>query len=347
MGASDSVKLISIHKAKGLQFDAVFVSDIADRSFPSGRGDGNEYRYEPGKVISIKGEEEKDPLRKDDEELRLFYVAMTRAKNRLVLTGSRNKKNAVSEFMGMFVDAGLKLNAGFEGLVSQLTALPPEVEPLKKSGGAAAAELVLPDFEAVSKPQRQKEPAIMKEKHFSVSEIALYLNCPKKYRFSHVLNLPEDLYHAGTGRDGAEFEPDLIGNVMHGVLLEWVRDRMAGKKGGRPDFKKKFIAEFSACGKKVTDSGLLYENKIKQMMKDFVKNEINNPPEAVALEEQFCLFVEGNQIRGTIDRIDKYGDAYHIIDYKTGKKYSAELQLTVYKWGAEKVLGFKPVNKMS
>ena len=62
----EKLKLSTIHQAKGLEFDAVFVIMLCDGMFPSTRS-----------MESNEGEE---------EERRLFYVAVTRAKNELYLT---------------------------------------------------------------------------------------------------------------------------------------------------------------------------------------------------------------------------------------------------------------------
>ncbi len=63
---ADSVKLMTIHAAKGLEFSCVFVGGLEETLFPSG--------------MSINTREELE------EERRLFYVAITRAKKKLWLT---------------------------------------------------------------------------------------------------------------------------------------------------------------------------------------------------------------------------------------------------------------------
>ena len=63
---SEKIKLSTIHQAKGLEFDAVFVIMLCDGLFPSSRS-----------MESDEGEE---------EERRLFYVAITRAKTELYLS---------------------------------------------------------------------------------------------------------------------------------------------------------------------------------------------------------------------------------------------------------------------
>ena len=65
-GADERIRLSTIHQAKGLEFEAVFVIMLCDGLFPSARS-----------IESADGEE---------EERRLFYVAITRAKSELYLT---------------------------------------------------------------------------------------------------------------------------------------------------------------------------------------------------------------------------------------------------------------------
>lgn len=68
---SDQVTLMSVHAAKGLEFDAVFVAGLEEKLFPS--------------FMSM--ENEKDV----DEERRLFYVAITRARQHLVLAFANSR----------------------------------------------------------------------------------------------------------------------------------------------------------------------------------------------------------------------------------------------------------------
>ncbi len=72
-GEKTGVTLMTVHAAKGLEFNTVFVSGMEEGLFPH-QGMGNE----------------KD--RDEEEERRLFYVAMTRAKERLFLTLARIRK---------------------------------------------------------------------------------------------------------------------------------------------------------------------------------------------------------------------------------------------------------------
>ncbi len=76
---SAGVTLMTVHAAKGLEFDTVFVTGLEEGLFPH-EGHGDEKRDE-------------------EEERRLFYVAVTRAKKRLILTFARIRKIYGTDFM--------------------------------------------------------------------------------------------------------------------------------------------------------------------------------------------------------------------------------------------------------
>ena len=78
-GEKKGVTLMTVHAAKGLEFDTIFVSGMEEGLFPH-QGMGNETD------------------RDEEEERRLFYVAITRAKERLYLTLARVRKIYGSDF---------------------------------------------------------------------------------------------------------------------------------------------------------------------------------------------------------------------------------------------------------
>jgi len=82
LGADDKVAVLTIHQAKGLQFDTVIIANAIDGSIPSS--------------LNIKY----DNL---DEEARLFYVAMTRAKNHLFITLCKENENGQNNSSSRFI----------------------------------------------------------------------------------------------------------------------------------------------------------------------------------------------------------------------------------------------------
>lgn len=78
MSEGDGVNLLSVHASKGLEFELVYIVDLAQNRFPN------------AKLISMGGSLE--------EERRLFYVAVTRAKNELFLTYARKDKARKTDY---------------------------------------------------------------------------------------------------------------------------------------------------------------------------------------------------------------------------------------------------------
>src|SRR5439155_12881332 len=102
----DAVRILSVHKAKGLEFDVVFVPDLG-RESQHGRPSGTAVAWAPGDGgflgIRLPGgatnlawvkHERAARLHEDAEEKRVFYVACTRARERLVLVNSNEARRA-------------------------------------------------------------------------------------------------------------------------------------------------------------------------------------------------------------------------------------------------------------
>lgn len=91
----DGVRIITAHKAKGLEFDTVFVVRVRPpHGFPKKASSGHERDALP---IEFSGAREIDL---DDEERRMFYVAMTRARRRLVMLAK--PKKSISDTIDYF-----------------------------------------------------------------------------------------------------------------------------------------------------------------------------------------------------------------------------------------------------
>lgn len=80
---ADAVQIMTVHKAKGLEFNTVFLPELMNREFPVSNMGGKQYWHVLGGVF----EENKEKYRGDlEDERKLFYVAVTRAKQNLYLT---------------------------------------------------------------------------------------------------------------------------------------------------------------------------------------------------------------------------------------------------------------------
>lgn len=87
---TDTVKVMTIHKSKGLEFNTVFLPDLEESVFPASKICGKRYWH----ILGGTFEENKDRFDNDiEDERKLFYVAVTRAKQNLFLYYELSKKN--------------------------------------------------------------------------------------------------------------------------------------------------------------------------------------------------------------------------------------------------------------
>lgn len=326
----ETVKVMTVHAAKGLEFKYVWIVNLVDRRFPT--DDRSDAIKIPDSLI-------KEILPEGDvhiqEERRLFYVAMTRAKNGLYFTsasdygGSRKKK--ISKFLAELQDLGFTLDEKASEVAGSIL---DKVEVLEKNNQ---------DF------------AYLIPKRFSFSQLNSFSNCPYHYWLEYVLRIPQK------GKSFFSF-----GSTIHNTLQQFfllVRERadvgqqdLFGAKssgGNKPLVSEKELLEIYE--QKWIDDWYgsrgehdEYKANGKKMLKEFYKTYQNELTVPKFLETPFTIHVDNATIVGKIDRIDQISDGVEIIDYKTGKAKTKESldagdkrQLLIYQLAANQHLGEK------
>ena len=332
----DMVRVMTIHSSKGLEFKYVFLVDLVDRKFPIIE------RREP---IEIPQKLVKEATPEGDihlqEERRLCYVAMTRAKKGLFFASAENyggtRKRKLSRFL----------------IEMEFT---PHHFSQKSDRGFTTAGL-----KAKTGIRKPKLKGMVLPGHFSFSQLAAFEKCPLQYKFAFILRAPV--------RGKAVFS---FGKTMHNALYDFIKivnekDKNSQRNlfdSTKPSTKTPNIGHSFGGLVKIYEQNWIdqwYEDKNqkqeyyklgKKILKDFYNQFVKNPPEIlrinnqIALELPFKLKLEDYILIGRIDRIDKLNKGIKIIDYKTGKfkeKLSPEekQQLLIYQIAAEEVFGLK------
>ena len=317
----DMVRVTTIHSSKGLEFKYVFLVDLVDRKFPTTeRRDPIEIPQKLAKEIIPEGDVH------IQEERRLCYVAMTRAKKGLFLASAEDyggtRKKKLSRFL---------VEMGF--VPHQFPEKSKVV--LRNKKNEAAKKTVLPG-------------------HFSFSQLAAFKKCPLQYKFAFVFKIPV--------RGKAVFS---FGKTMHNALCEFLKTINKKDSQGNLFGSAKSDTKYNLDGLiKIYEKNWIdkwYEDKKqkqeyyklgKRIIKDFYSQFKKNPPEIlrvndkIALELPFKLKIGEHILKGVIDRVDKISNGIKIIDYKTGKfkeKLSPEdkQQLLIYQIAAEEVFKLK------
>ncbi len=313
----EAIRVMTIHSAKGLEFVCVFVVNMVEQRFPS--RDRKEQIEIPQTLV-------REILPEGDvhlmEERRLFYVAMTRAKQFLYLTwaddygGSTNKKP--SRFL---IETGLEEKPFKPTPKGQVFFTKPA--NLSK----VATKLRIPDT-------------------FSFSQINTFLNCPLEYKYRHLYQLPLPGSPALSFGDAIHKTLEKFLNAFRQLNSRQQTDLFGAKKTALEVPKKDLLLKFyNECW--VDD---WYENKIQKqdyrklgikMLDNFYDKFTENPKPIKFLEQRFKLKIGDYKFVGKIDRADENPDgSIEIIDYKTGQvkeKLSTDdkTQLLIYQWAAQ------------
>ncbi|MDD3934580.1 MAG: 3'-5' exonuclease, partial [Methanoculleus sp.] len=352
---ANAVSIMTVHASKGLEFPIVIVPDLAE-PFQAG---GNTVMVEDGLRIGVTipnpandHEREEAPILKvlkreyrqkeKAEQKRLFYVAVTRAKDHLVLCGelpgevpktleeAKNRMGWLAHCIGLCDDVYIRGAA-------EIT-IPGEESPLCISlvtdPAAICAEpqqiglihLSLPDDGTVAGVSEGIPPIqVDEEEHtYSASEIRQYLHCPLAYERKFRLNITTQPIREASGAMDATTR----GLIVHEVF----RGRDPGAV-----LRRYGVEDDSIVGE--------YQTLYDRFRTAEVMQEVTND----YCEVPFRTSIGGVKFKGAIDRLVRRPDGtWVLIDYKTGvagvddipeKVEDYAVQITIYRLAAEHILG--------
>ena len=295
--ANNAVNILTVHSAKGLEFPVVFLTNLVEGRFPT---------RERKEQIPVPDELIKDTLPTGDfhleEERRLFYVGMTRAKQKLFFSaanfyGEGKRERKLSPFV---VEAGIENSK-------------PKIPNQKQ----------IPLFEWTKPEEKISEKSQTKIDYLSYSAIQSFKDCPLHFKLRHILRIPTPTT-----------APLSMGNSIHLALRDYHRD------GGNilESLGKNWIME--GYNSKQHEQEAL--EKAKKFLTEYLDTEIHKNARPLFLEQPFTLRVDPTlKIGGKIDRVDDLGGGLiEIIDYKTGanvpsqKDIDLDLQMTIYALAA-------------
>ena len=328
-GDEDAVSLMTAHGAKGLEFTHVFVLRANSGSFPVGyRETLVEFPRElrdPDSAVAAD-----DKTLHEQEERRLFYVAMTRAKDSLHIYGKqgigRDKTPAglMRELIG---------NPALQPWLRARPALPSQPELIEIAAAADAVPTAgsrLPAWLAL--------PAIDGlDSRLSASAIETYETCPLQFKFEREWRLSRQLHAAVK-----------YGAAMHRVLKTYYDSQRLGRTKTDDELLQLFRDDLANAGIEDGYQRDLYLKQGLEQLKDFLDaTHASRAPEVLHTEEWFDVNIAGTKVAGRIDRIDRTADgSVVIVDYKTGKARSQEdadesLQLSIYAIAAQTKWGYR------
>jgi DNA helicase II / ATP-dependent DNA helicase PcrA len=344
-GTRDAVQVMTVHQAKGLQFEVVFLSGFAQGLFPLAARphpllEEADQRWLEGGLAGFRPSWPSNPLEHAAEEARLAYVGITRTRRRLYVTYADEYDGAAgpSPFLESLPDAPRTELTRSEARLqpgSLLTIAEAETVLAGRSLDALQRDRLASlgiDLGFVTDPEagRAFEPYAIRPEgvdpgHFSPTSLNDYLKCPRLYWYNH---------HPGLSAPprGVEMER---GSFLHRVLedfhsreSEW---RHLAAELQREWLESALQAHLETYLNRVESilDRRAEEQEVRRILENYVRFATSFQPirrlGTLMVERKFTLWLDGAEVRGKIDRVNDTGDGTcEVVDYKTGRGRSAQ-----------------------
>ena len=325
----NAVRLMTVHGAKGLEFPHVFILRAKPGSFPSS--------YKETLVAFPRELRDADSLTEADdktlhgqEERRLFYVAMTRARDSLHIYAKEGSGKSDKTPPGYIRE--LIAN---RALAPWFRSMPARGSQATLDLSAAASPLYPPESQTTAWFELPVLPGL--HKRLSASAVDTYERCGLQFKLDRDWRIP--------AKPAAAMQ---YGAAIHRVLKTYFDSVRLNRAKTVDELIDLFRLDLAAANLQESYQRELYEQQGIAQLTDFLASARQIPASQVLhTEESFEIHVGETIVVGRIDRIDSRPDGtVSIIDYKTGKPRDQEdadesLQLSLYAIAANEKWGYK------
>ncbi len=340
---AEGVRIMTVHQSKGLEFPIVAVCGLCEGQFPVNLRENllvptaalEALRHQIDRLARPVNFFNPYPVGIEDhleEERRLFYVAMTRAKEGLILTYPQRLGSDPAIPAPFIHETGLQPEQPEQDerpltlgeFRTKLTRLDSEslalFEPV-----LAELESQIPESASVHgiRPrnfsgQHMDRIHLPEDFVFTASSLANYVDCPRRFFFLNILRIQDPLL--------ARQPHFIVGNAFHACLEELHRPKSIWESGKKPD-SSDLVTIFSTAAMPLLGNIEFFQRHLEA---DAIQNALpvycealyelgQLPPRAtIGVEYGFNFTFNGCRFRGRFDRLVSLGpDAVLVVDYKT------------------------------
>lgn len=322
----DAVQIMTVHRAKGLEFDYVFVPNMISRVFPAQRR-GEAIRVPEG-LFEAKLDSQIDWH--IHEERRLFYVAVTRAKKELILSWSQNHGGKLLRKPSVFIE--------------ELSGKPPEIPD-----ASSQTKVELSQFQ--KQPRLSYDPVqnlIDQEGylHLSANQLVSFETSVEDFWYFDVLKMPKGPFHSL-----------VYGSAIHAALEQYYQAKLDNKKPSLSSMLSAFDSAWRSEGFVSLKHEMSRFKRGHEVIKQYYATHQDMQEVPLFVEKPFNLVLPDIKlvIKGRYDAVFTTEEGVEIRDFKTSevkdektalKKVRDSLQLRVYALAWQN-LQKPPVNKVS
>jgi len=303
-GSDKGVNLLTAHGSKGLEFEYVFLAGCNASNWEKKRKPGGGYTL-PDTIFGSQ------PKLSDEEELRrLFYVALTRAEQQLIISYSRFKSDGKALEPSMFI---AEIQEEHHLPINSVV-----INPEQISEFSALA------FEDHLKPELEKTEAefinrVLEKFVMNVTALNNYLKCPLQFYFNNLVRVPS-----------GKSESTEFGSAVH-YALQRLFQQMQEKEAFPP--VDVFIGDFEWYMRRHREN-FTKEQFARRM--EYGEEVLNNYYNAYLKEWNKIVVIErtiknvvvkGVPLKGKLDKLEFNGSAVNVVDYKTGDVEKAKDKL--------------------
>lgn len=298
------VKIMTIHKSKGLEFQVVIIPQMTKKKpndngifvFHKDFGLGLRIFKNTPLVNKIK---DKIKAKDEEEDERILYVAMTRAKSKLIL-GWQGKKGI---FKGMIQD---HIDMDKVTYINKQYEKPKENEEDKR----IHKDLNMPNYKSKGIPllKGMKSYKAKIFTNYTATQFMDFIQCKRKFYLKYYRKLPIENIKKINIKNGNNSILDGItkGNIVHKFCQYYRKDM------DKIELLKQIVKSY----------GYSYSQRIESQLDRYIENYLGlykEDCEEIFSEKEFFLNIGNAYIRGIIDRINIKNGEGEIIDFKTNK----------------------------
>jgi DNA helicase-2/ATP-dependent DNA helicase PcrA len=303
--SENGINFLTAHGSKGLEFEHVFLIGCTKKIWDvKGRNFGFSY---PDTLTQAAD----DDVAQKEESRRLFYVALTRAKQNLYISYAGKDKNGKDLEASQFVG---EILAGTHLILQH-----PKVDE------GAIMEFMLVQYNETLQPKvelldKNYINKLLQDYTLSVTHLSNFLDCPLRFYFLNLIKVPSGKSPAAT-----------FGQAVHWALNKAFR--MLKQDGNEFPLTDDFMKEFRWFMYRNRDSFTPEDFKLRMDYGEKILPPYYNQNIEIwnknALTERSIKNVEvrGVPLKGNLDKVEFTGKQVTVVDYKTGKLKNAKDKL--------------------